>query len=33
VPADFLPDPDPRTGRLSVNTFLLATGPQAGGIQ
>jgi hypothetical protein len=25
VPADFVPDPDPRTGRLSVNTFLLAT--------
>ncbi len=25
VPADFVPDPNPRTGRLSVNTFLLAT--------
>jgi uncharacterized protein DUF6445 len=33
VPLDFLPDPDPRTGRLSVNTFLLATGTQAGGTQ
>ena len=32
VPADFVPDPDPRTGRLSVNTFLLAT-DQPGGIQ
>lgn len=25
VPTGFVPDPDPRTGRLSVNTFLLAT--------
>jgi hypothetical protein len=25
VPPGFVPDPDPRTGRLSVNTFLLAT--------
>lgn len=25
VPSDFVPDPHPRTGRLSVNTFLLAT--------
>lgn len=33
VPAGFVPDPDPRTGRLSVNTFLLATRTQAGGIQ
>jgi len=32
VPPDFIPDTDPRTGRLSVNTFLLA-GAQPGGIQ
>lgn len=32
VPPDFVPDPNPRTGRLSVNTFLLA-GAQPGGIQ
>lgn len=32
VPADFVPDTNPRTGRLSVNTFLLA-GNQPGGIQ
>lgn len=32
VPADFVPDTNPRTGRLSVNTFLLA-GAQPGGIQ
>lgn len=32
VPAGFVPDPNPRTGRLSVNTFLLA-GAQPGGIQ
>jgi hypothetical protein len=32
VPAGFVPDTNPRTGRLSVNTFLLAE-PHAGGIQ
>jgi len=32
VPAGFVPDTNPRTGRLSVNTFLLA-GVQPGGIQ
>ena len=32
VPPDFVPDTDPRTGRLSVNTFLLATA-QPPGIQ
>jgi hypothetical protein len=32
VPADFVPDTNPRTGRLSVNTFLLARA-QPGGIQ
>lgn len=32
VPPDFVPDTNPRTGRLSVNTFLLA-GAQPGGIQ
>jgi hypothetical protein len=32
VPPDFVPDANPRTGRLSVNTFLLA-GSQPGGIQ
>ena len=32
VPPDFVPDTDPRTGRLSVNTFLLAS-DQPGGIQ
>jgi hypothetical protein len=32
VPPDFVPDTNPRTGRLSVNTFLLAA-PQPGGIQ
>jgi hypothetical protein len=32
VPPDFVPDTHPRTGRLSVNTFLLA-GAQPGGIQ
>jgi hypothetical protein len=26
TPRDFAPDPDPRTGRLTVNTFLLAQG-------
>ena len=23
VPADFVPDPNPRTGRLTLNTFLM----------
>ena len=32
VPPDFVPDTNPRTGRLSVNTFLLAS-DQPGGIQ
>jgi hypothetical protein len=32
VPPNFVPDTNPRTGRLSVNTFLLATA-QPGGIQ
>ena len=32
VPPDFIPDTNPRTGRLSVNTFLLANA-QPGGTQ
>lgn len=32
VPSDFVPDTNPGTGRLSVNTFLLASA-QPGGIQ
>jgi hypothetical protein len=33
VPPDFVPDTNPRTGRLSVNTFLLAGTQPPGGIQ
>jgi Family of unknown function (DUF6445) len=35
VPKSFLPDPNPRTGRLTVNTFLMPRAPanQSGGIQ
>jgi hypothetical protein len=29
TPATFVPNPDPRTGRLTVNTFLLAAGVQS----